>query len=254
MIPLTIPFYQTEWSGVDLLQVRQDVGQVSSQLPSAAFYQRYYEILEKKQIQFSDAWLANKQFQADFLRKKIDAHKGKNASILSIGAGTGIVEKPLIELGYTIDLQDFQESSFHTFGVTYLTNCYTCPINKIGKSYDVCFLNAVSYALTADDLETLLSDIYACLKPGGVLIWVDATFSWHEVYSFWRNKIRLKQECVLWGYKRNFACWQNFANDYTVLEKEYYGSTMQPENAITVMGLPLHRTPTWQCLILIKTG
>lgn len=248
----SLPFYQTEWNGIDLKAIQAETGVARDQLPSAAFYERYYHHLSLKNQSFSAGWLDKKEKQSQWLRTQIEHYGHRQSHVLSVGAGTGIIEKPLIQDGYAIDLQDFQSQSFTNLGVDQLTNCYSCPLMGIGKTYDIVFSSAVTYALSDEDLRILLSDIYAMLNTGGVFIWLDASLSWYEVYSYWRNRQELRAETVLWGYKRPLSLWRRLAAPFTVLDQGYYTADMDILPLTPFMGLPLSITPTWQMMVLQK--
>lgn len=248
----SLPFYQTEWNGIDLKAIQAETGVACNQLPSATFYERYYQRLSLKGQAFSAGWLDKKEKQSQWLRVQIERYGGQQSHVLSVGAGTGIIEKPLIQDGYKVDLQDFQSASFASLGVDQLTNCFSCPLADIGKTYDIVFSSAVTYALSDDDLRILLSDIHAILNPGGVFVWLDASLSWYEVYSYWRNRQKLKTETVLWGYKRPLSLWRRLGASFSVMDQGYYNSDMEALPLTPFMGLPLNVTPTWQMMVLRK--
>lgn len=252
MIPFSIPFYQTQWSGIDLLRIRDEIGQSPNSLPSSAFYERYYRILEEQKILFSPSWIESKKGQSDFLRSIIDRYGGKHSRTLSIGAGTGIVEKPLIEQGYPIELQDFQGESFTRLNMHNLTRCYTSPLDQIPHQYDICFSLAVSYALDEETLSKMLRDIEGLLRPNGIYIWIDAGLSWPETYSYLRNRIRLRNNAVLWGHKRNILSWKKFSKRFHVIEEGYYDQMMRPFSCTSILGMPAKKIPSWQMLVLRK--
>ncbi len=100
-------------------------------LPDAKFYANYYKKINSSKSLLGEKWKAGKKDQTQWLREQIEKHGGNQAKVLSVGAGIGIIEIPLIESGYDIHLQEYQEESLKIFGAHNLTTCYNEDLKEI---------------------------------------------------------------------------------------------------------------------------
>lgn len=249
----SIPFYQTIWNGVNLMQICKDTGERNNCLPSAKFYENYYNIVLSNKDNLSDSWSQQKQIQTAWLKEQLLKYGTLSSKSLSIGAGTGIVELPLIKEGFPIDLHDFQHVSFDHYGAKDVTNCFSCDLSDLGdKSYDIIFSMATTYAMDEQMLKDYLKKTRKLLKPNSIFLWLDTSLSWQEIYSYYRNRKYYTKNCVLWGYKRNLKLWKEFGKDFVCLDTRYYNNQMEEIDVNALFGVPFSPTPAWQLMVLKK--
>lgn len=249
----SIPFYQNTWNGIDLMQICKEIGERNDRLPSPKFYEYYYQSLLKNNDILSQEWKSQKQNQTVWLKEQLLKYGTIASKTLSIGAGTGIVELPLLKKGFHIDLHDFQSASFNQYSMPEITNCFSCDLSHLNENtYDIIFSIATTYAMDRQMLQEYLSKIRKLLKHNGVFIWLDTSLSWKEVYSHYRNKDYYHKNCVLWGYKRNLNLWRKFGKNFVCLDAKYYNNNMDQIGVKTIFGTPISQTPAWQLMVLRK--
>lgn len=186
---LKIPFYQTTWSGISLVDLAKKLEHPLEKLPDARFYDAYYKKISNRKSLLNKKWKLSKKKITQWLKEQIDMHGNCKSHIISIGAGTGIIEIPLIESGYTIDLQEYQEESLDIFQVRNLTTCYVKDLKTIeGINYDIAVVIAMTYALSDKELELFFESCAKILGKNGKLIILDTSLSWWEIYAYCRNK------------------------------------------------------------------
>jgi len=249
----SIPFYQTVWNGIDLMQICKETGERNDCLPSAKFYEHYYNYALNNKGNFSNTWSQQKQYQTAWLKDQLLKYGTLFSKNLSVGAGTGIIELPLIKEGFIIDLHDFQRASFDHYGATDVTNCFSCDLSDLEeRSYDIIFSIATSYAMDKKTLGNYLGKIRKLLKPKGIYVWLDTSLSWQEIYSYYRNRKYYAENCVLWGYKRSLSTWGKYGKEFMCLDTKFYNNHMEPIDVNELFGIPFSPTPTWQLMVLKK--
>jgi 2-polyprenyl-3-methyl-5-hydroxy-6-metoxy-1,4-benzoquinol methylase len=109
--------YQKEWNGIELVAISKQPNTMKNGVPSALFYEKFYSQMEQLNFPFSNEWLAEKAKITEALCEEIGrvaAILGKppcQIRVLSVGAGFGVVELPLLEKGLSITLHEVQENS-----------------------------------------------------------------------------------------------------------------------------------------------
>ena len=248
-----IPFYQTTWNGIDLMEIAKEVDLAQNTLPTESFYRRYYEKINAQPDLISQSWKDGKCRQSEWLEEQISAYGNKDSKIISIGAGFGLIELPLIEKGYKIELQDFQSSSFDYVPIRDITACYACDWGELpDESYDICYSMATSYAFDDQTLHDFADTASRILKPGGICFLMDVSVSWWETYVHARNFKKYREECVLWGYKRSFDLWKRAFQKFDILEKKYYERGMTEMRMKTFLGVPFNGVPYRQLMVFRK--
>ncbi len=248
---MKIPFYQTTWNDISLVNLAGDLGHSLEALPDAKFYAAYYEKLSSSQI--SEKWKTSKKYQTQWLKEQIEKYGGIQAKILSVGAGTGIIEISLIKAGYDIHLQEYQEYSLKILGANNLTTCHTKDLKEINDvKYDIIVVIAMTYALSDKELKSFFNTCSTLLSENGKLIILDTSLSWWEIYAYFRNKSHYKKTHLLWGAKRGICSFKGMANGLKFLSHWYYSNHMKKLNVKKFMGVPFNLTPHWQMMVFQK--
>jgi len=248
---MKIRFYQTTWNGVDLVALAHSLGHSIRELPSSRFYEAYYQKISPHSL--SEEWQYKKGCQTEWLKKQIDLYGDKRKPTLSIGAGTGIVEVPLIKSGHNIHLQECQKESLSLFGGTELTTCYYGSLDEIPqKEYNTITSLAMMYALDDDQLKSFFHSCANILESGGILILLDTSLSWQEIYSYLRNWRYFARNYLLWGFKRSVPHFLKLAKGFELLSKEYYDPYMKILPVKRIMQIPYNATPHWQMMVFQK--
>lgn len=249
---MRIPFYQTVWNKVNLIDLAIEIGQPLDELPTEEFYSAYYTKINSKSDLAQD-WKSAKNDQTLWLKDVILAFGDKQSKVLSVGAGTGIVELPLIKAGFNIHLQDFQKESFQVYDALNLTTCYNSDLSAIKNiKYDLVVTMAMTYALNDQSLRELFLSVSSLLKARGKFIVLDCPLSWFEIYSYIRNRQFYKENCLLWGYKRDVNEYLKQTKEFSMIQKIYYDGTMQEICPFELLGIPYSNTPTWQMMVFQK--
>src|SRR5690606_12986703 len=101
------------------------------------------EILRDKHFPLNDAWIEQKKDFSQGIVSILESRISKQDKILSVGCGLGIVEIPLIESGYKVDLQECQNIS-----IDYLKINFKDKFDKINF-------------ILSEDLSNIMSDTYS---------------------------------------------------------------------------------------------
>ena len=246
---MKIPFYQTTWNGVDLRDLAKELKHPLTKLPDELFYQAYYKKISENQSALGDQWKLAKQNQTKWLQQKIDALGGKDKQVLSVGAGTGIIELPLIRDNYNIDLQECQKDSLNLIGAADQTICYDVGLNSIQNStYDLIVAVAMTYALDDAALNNFFIDCSKLLKSRGVIILLDTSLSWLEIYAHFRNKKTYRNDYLFWGYKRSLSDYLQRCFGFKNRSHEFYDGNMCLIKPKKILGVPFNMLPTWQMM------
>jgi len=212
-------FYEKEWQGIPFGSF---VKMSATKLADASFYASFYEAFFKKYKRSEDIdpkWLEFK-LQAVKLLKEYGRFK-KEAAILSIGCGLGIMEKPLIEEGYSnLEITEVSEVPLRWLlpyidpdkvHIGFFPGCIAAD-----KLYDFIYLSSLEYCFDQDQLIDFLKAVADHLSPGGICLLISVSsepatpFKWTQVYAvlkdfikFILDKIGLRKRGQFFGYIRN---------------------------------------------------
>lgn len=174
------PSHQTEWNGLSLTDIAKEAGIPLNQVAASDFYSTFYKRLEATGFIFDPEWLKQKKLLSKFMRTFIDDFLANqsNATFLSLGVGTGVVEEDILNDGIEIDLQECQSSSLN-----YLRSKNIQFKSYIGtdlsiipdSSYDIVFAFTISYCFSYNDYIDLMKHIHRILTPNGQLIIFDSS-------------------------------------------------------------------------------
>lgn len=150
--------YQKTWNGIDLADIARDPACLTSGIPNARFYAEYYRRLKEGGYDIPAYWLESRrgvskrlgEWLAEFARVRRRDHE--QLRVLSVSAGLGLVEVPLLRQGFNITLHEVTGESFEyaqrlakSEGVGALRELI-CPVSRIpSKSFDVVFVGNCEY-------------------------------------------------------------------------------------------------------------
>ena len=219
-------------------------------MPTPAFFDCFYKKLGEKKERANQDWLAGKQRQTAWLEQHLLNLSLKDTPSLSVGAGMGVVERPLLDKGFNIHLQECQPTSLVQANLDHVTTCYRGALSHIpDASYDFCFAVTVTYALGDQSFKEMLCDITRILRPKGSLLLLDPAPSWKEGERLLKDRIKRRSpEGVLWGYKRSLSFWRTCAKSFGLHMKlsSYFDECMQPFCPREFLGMPIHPRAHWQ--------
>lgn len=260
---MNVPFYQTEWLGINLPDLAQKLGHDLSQVAGASFYNTIYQTLFNDKAFFLDqAWLDKKHNLSNWIHSFIKSNALENAAILSVGCGFGIVELPLIQEGMNIHLQECQP-----YSIQYMQKKYPEVFKKTkfilsedlsnipSDSYDVVFSITSTYCLDQYTLLSFLKAVRRILKKGGLFIWYETVLSLDDIIHYIKTNIRQSivgakhhSKNILWGWKRSLGSQKCFCqkNGLTFVESYYFDQSNIVVTPQKFMGLPYEGSLAWQ--------
>ncbi len=161
--------YQTEWQGIRFSEFTRPY---HDRIADTDFYEKFYREFFRRftsQEQLDATYLKVKSEAAQFLGERFS---GKDARILAIGCGLGIIEMKLQEMGYRnlffTEVTDVplkwvktafeQERMF----VGYFPECIPAELD-----FDVIYLCGVDYCFNQGELTGFLAAAKSKLKNGG---------------------------------------------------------------------------------------
>lgn len=251
---LSIPFYQKEWLGVDLLQIAKEISFPSNQVANYSFYNAFYKELQKNSIFPNDIWIDNKTFLAKQIQKLLVKYSNvNNLSILSVGSGFGIIELELKKHGFNIDLQECQKYSLnHLKDRKDIKIIISNDLSEIKTgSYDMVLAVTSTYCLNINSLRQFLVMISRILKNNGIFIWYETSLTYSYILQYIKifiyKKLKNKNNGVLWGWKRSVSVQETNAaiSNMFLLEKIYFDNNNNVINPKTLFGVPFN-SAVWQ--------
>jgi len=208
--------YQREWHGIPL----EKVGRLTSkELPDQAFYSSFYRMFfdKYKTIQDIDpSWIELKMQAARFICQHNKFTK--ESRILSIGCGLGIMEKAIIDEGFS----NLEVTEISMEPLRILLTCISHDHVHIGlfpdcipdnRFYDFILLSSVDYFLDKKELTCFLNAVRERLSSNGVCLLI----SWSiepsaltgkisgtikNIAAFFLEKLNLRSRGQFWGYLR----------------------------------------------------
>ncbi len=251
---MKIPFYQNEWLGINLLEISKSIGLQENEVANSLLYEKFYQKLKEKGFPLSQIWVDRKRELARKL-SNLRVLQGRAASVLSIGAGLGIVEANLIKKGWNVDTQECQP-----YSISYMKQQYPDQFKKTrfflstdlseipSNSYDMILAVTSSYCLNDDTLELFLQSVRRLLKKGGVFIWYETSLTWHDIIIHIKSKFLGHPSGVLWGWKRSFKTVNKLAqkNGFSLLDHLYLDQDNKEISSSERIGLPTNKNVAWQ--------
>lgn len=213
--------YQEEWHGIPF---KSFVKTSATKLADASFYGSLYEVFFKKYKrpeELDPKWLEFKMQAVKLLEER----KGfeKKASILSIGCGLGVMEKSLIDEGYSnLEITEVSEAPLKWLAphvspdkvhIGFFPDCIAA-----NKLYDFIYLSTVEYCFDQDQLISFLKTVAKRLKPGGVCLLISVSFEsagsfiWPRMKDLIKlilAKVGLKKRGQFFGYIRDRSDFHN---------------------------------------------
>lgn len=171
----------------------------------------------------------------------------QTSQILSIGAGLGLVEIPLINKGYNITLQEHQDQSFFyikkALPQVQLKFLCTKDVSDVSKNmYDFIYAYGVFCVIDMKYLSSFMKNIYQILKPGGcfAIISGDGAYSWDLLKTLF-----VKHQGVLWGWKRpwQLTAWYAKKVGFTLEAHYFLNGSLERENPSKILGIPIKYSP-----------
>jgi 2-polyprenyl-3-methyl-5-hydroxy-6-metoxy-1,4-benzoquinol methylase len=191
---MQIPFYQTEWLGINLSKLIKEMSYPAHKVPDSKIYNELYKTIFQNNSFFLDlTWLERKRTLSAWLESYFEQHALKKAKMLSIGCGFGVIEAPLIKQGYNIELQECQEYSIEYFKRHYPEEFQKTKFilsndlkNIQTSSYEVVLSITSTYCLDKEILDLFLTEVKSILKKGGIFIWYETALTMTDLMSYAR--------------------------------------------------------------------
>jgi len=255
---MEIPFYQTEWLGINLAALARKEGIDCRRIGGTKFYNAFYqELFKGNNCNLNEAWLNKKYHLSNWLGSYFNSHLSKEAAILSVGCGFGVVEAPLIKMGYTIDLQECQP-----YSIQYMQKKHPKIFMKTkfvlsedlrnmpSEKYDVVLSVTSTYCLQQKDLSQFLKAVRRILKKDGLFIWYETSLSMQEIITYLRTLIHPldSHNTVLWGWKRLLTKQRALAQQsgFEYIHSFYFDKNNTQIQPRQVLGIPYGKSIAWQ--------
>jgi ubiquinone/menaquinone biosynthesis C-methylase UbiE len=191
--------YQTEWHNIKFNEITK---LSEDSLPNDRFYNSFYKEFFNRYDDFADLnsdWIKLKEGVADHCAQKY--FKNKQDSILSVGCGIGIIEKKLLEKGFSqIYITENSEASLNWIKkLIPKTRIFVSSfLEKVpDRSYNNILLSSVDYFLTDNQLDHLLKSALKFLDHSGQLLLVSWSFDSDSTLECSDNK-----NGQFWGWIR----------------------------------------------------
>jgi len=213
-----IEHYDRNWHGLSLEEVAQAAGIDPAAVANHHFYRAFYERLRQNGFRVASEWADQKRRWTPWVQRYLDQRRRETGSAsrgISVGAGLGIVEEPLLSRGYDIVLHECQPDSFEYLrhrGVRFEQIIGTDLSSVASETFDVAFMLTISYVFPADGFVPVLRDVRRILRPGGLLVLAELLPPFSKlpiVTRTHRAGLRLlgrrRAPGVFWGWLRTAA-------------------------------------------------
>lgn len=254
--------FQSEWNGVDLEAIAQLPGTLEGGAPGGRFYAEYYRRLATAGGAQGTSWERDKLANADALRGWLDQQalelnrKPTELRVISVGAGLGVVEQPLLLEGFQITLHEVQGESLEQArqrlaAAGHKLRTVVGPLTAITERFDVAYLGTCEYCLTSSRAhEEFLHSVRGVLAPGGGIIAMDVAPSWRMVARDLLDRVGLHRG-ILWGEVRSARRRATAMNrsGFRVERIEYHGPGFKSPLAVTKS--PLRTAPRGTATVTI---
>lgn len=209
-------YYQSEWLGIPFESFTK---MTSLKLADGYFYSSFYEVFFRKYRKIEEldpSWVELKLQVMKFL--KLHSKFKREGNILSIGCGLGIVEKGLIEEGFTnLEITEVSQEplkwllpkiSHGNIHIGLFPECL--PANRL---YDLIYISSVEYCFDQDQLNGFLKCVKERLVPEGICLIISwslepvkiskkVVVNIKEYFKFLLDKFGLRNRGQFWGYMR----------------------------------------------------
>ena len=215
---MEIPFYEHEWHGIPLEGIKAQEG--LGQLAQASFYDAFYNRLSAD-YELNSQWLTPKLNLAKWIEtaclQPLAGDSLSSLTVLSLGAGLGVMEEEWVNKGYKVSVQECQKSSLKVFSERHpQVKVFIGDARYVDApngEFDVVVMSAVDYVFDRQGYIQLLDEVSRLLKKGGLAIMV--TVSNLTLMQMSRAVVKgilvkLKRDLrgkqvMFWGWKRTVA-------------------------------------------------
>lgn len=219
-----LKLYQKSWHSINFCDLKIKISREN--LPGDSFYEEFYkkfhEIYDNLD-KLDSSWLTLKKIAADQVSEYLG--NSKDLSILSIGAGLGIIEKRLFDLGYkNLYIQEVSETAtiysraFIKSQNIFIGNFPKCINTK--DRFDVILLGNIEYLFDDFEFLKLLKDTKKFMHKKSKLIIL--SWSIEKENIFFKIKYKIKSLLIniglfnpgqFWGYCRKLKELMKLANN-----------------------------------------
>lgn len=214
--------YQSQWHNIKF----KDFYKISkNDLPDSTFYEKFYNLFHKKYSSYDDLdkiWVKDKLEYIEIFKKSSKFRK--NSKILSVGCGTGLIEKELIQNHDfdNIEVTEVSESplkwikqyiSPSNIYIGYFPDCI-----KHDNKFDLIILSGIDYVFTDKEFISFTKNVNKSLNESGECILISAS--------------HLKND-LFYNLKKNI---QNIIA-YFDTKSQFYGYSRRSKELITLMNI-----------------
>ncbi len=255
-----MPFYQTTFHGIDLIKVCEKIDHPLDEIAGPEVYSSAYSALKERNFfDIDEVFIRRKKMLSKWV---IDVIQQYNVSkILSVGAGTAILENFLRLSGYDLHLQECQLES-----LDYLKKSnknWDSGIKEFSiidqnlediepNSFDCVVSFSSSYFFDDSLLVKLFLSVRNILRKGGIFILYDNSFNVHDFFLniYWTLR-RTKHSGVKWGYKRTLSDWNKIAQKcgFENKSESFFDIENELSSTNSFFGMPVEKSVVWQAVV-----
>lgn len=219
-----LKIYQKSWHSINFCDLEIEISKEN--LPSDNFYVEFYKKFSEKYDNLDNLdqnWLTLKKNAADQISKYLG--NSKDLSILSVGAGLGIIERRLFDLGYqNLYIHEVSETAtlyskeFIKSQNIFIGNFPNCVNSK--ERFDYILLGGIEYLFDDAELLKLLQDVERLMHKKSKLIILSWSIEKENIFFKIKHKIKnllidfgLLNPGQFWGYSRGLKELSELANN-----------------------------------------